>query len=121
MLAEVVVVGDQLVVESWFITFEVDWASKYAEVGKARFSAIAVLVGCCWVAILVSDILGCARIDNVDGISMCMMEESAAKSGSVQEDICSVVDFAPFGFTNTIHLLMGRLLQVSFQGHCMLR
>jgi hypothetical protein len=70
-------VGDQLVAESRFITFEVDWASKYAEVGKAWFSAIALLVGCCWVAILVSDILGWARIDNVDGISMSMMEESA--------------------------------------------
>ena len=44
-------VGDQLVAESRFITFEVDWASKYAEVGKAWFSAIAscigrVLLGC---------------------------------------------------------------------------
>jgi hypothetical protein len=93
-------VGDQLVEESRFITFEVDWASKYVEVGKAWFSAIAVLVGCCWVAILVSDILGWARIDNVDGISMCMMEESAVKSGSVQEYVGSIVDFAPFGFTN---------------------
>ena len=94
-------VGNQLVAESWFIMFEVDWASKYAEVGKAWFSAIAVLVGCCWVAISVSDILGWARIDNVDGISMCMMEESTTKLGSVH---CSIVDFAPFGFTNTIHL-----------------
>jgi hypothetical protein len=25
--------------------------------------------------------------------------------GSVQENVCSIVDFAPFGFTNTIHLL----------------
>ncbi len=53
-------VGNELVAESWFITFEVDWASKYAEVGKAWFSTIAVLVGCCWVPILVSDILGLA-------------------------------------------------------------
>ena len=99
-------VGNQLVPESRFITFEVDWASKYAEVGKAWFSAIAVLVGCCWVAILVSDILGWARIDNVDGISMCMMEEGAAKSSSIEKNICGIVDFAPFGFTDTIHLLM---------------
>ena len=75
-------VGNKFVAESWFILFEVDWASKYAEVSKAWFSAIAVLVGGCWVSILVSDILGWARIDNVDGISMCMMEEGAAKSGS---------------------------------------
>jgi hypothetical protein len=90
----------------FYITFEVDWASKYAEVGKGWFSAIAALVGCCWVAIFVSDILDCARIDNVDGISMRMMEERAAKLGSDQEDVCSIVDFAPIGFTNTIHLLM---------------
>jgi hypothetical protein len=35
-----------------------------------------------------------------------MMEESAVKSGSVQEYVGSIVDFAPFGFTNTIQLLM---------------
>jgi hypothetical protein len=51
-------VGYQLVAESQFIMFEVDWASKYAEVSKTWFSAIAVLVGCCWVSILGSDILG---------------------------------------------------------------
>jgi hypothetical protein len=106
MHTEVVVVGNQLAAESRFILFELDWASKYAEVGKAWFSAIAVLVGCCWVSILVNDILGWARIDNVDCISMCMMEESAAKLGSIQEDVCSIVDFGPFGFKNTIHLLM---------------
>jgi hypothetical protein len=106
MHAEVVVVGNQLVAESWFITFEVDWASKYAEVSKAWFSAMAELEGCCWVFILVSDILGWARIDNADGISMCMMEECAAWLGSIQEDVCCIVDFAPFGFTNTILLLM---------------
>ncbi len=76
------------------------------EVSKAWFSAIAALVGCCGVSILVSDILGWARIDNVDGMSMRMMEEGAAKLGSIQENNCGIVDFAPFGFTNTIHLLM---------------
>ncbi len=55
---------------------------------------------------MVSDIFDWTRIDNVDGISMCMMEEGAAKSGSIQEHVCSIVDFAPFGFTNTIHLMM---------------
>jgi hypothetical protein len=55
---------------------------------------------------LVSDILGWTRIDNVDGIVMCMMEEGAAILGSIQEDVCSISDFAPFGFTNTVHLLM---------------
>jgi hypothetical protein len=55
---------------------------------------------------LVSNILGWARIDNVDCMSMCMMEEGATKLGSIQEDFCSIVDFEPFGFTNTIHLLM---------------
>ncbi len=69
--------------ESQFIAFIIDWASKYAEVSKAWFSAIDVLVGCCWVSILLSDILGWARIDNVVCISMCMMEEGAAKLGSI--------------------------------------
>jgi hypothetical protein len=99
-------VSNQLVAESWFITFEIDWASKYAEVSKAWFSAIAVFLGCCWVSILVSDMLGWTRIDNIDGIGMCMMEEDTAKLGSIQEDACSIVNFAPFGFKNTIHLLM---------------
>jgi hypothetical protein len=106
--------GNQLVAEGRFITFEIYWASKYAEVSKAWFSAKAVLVGCCWVSILVSEVLGWARIDNVDGRSMYMMEENAAYTGSIQEDVCSIVDFAPFGFTNTnISLdVLGRLLQV---------
>jgi hypothetical protein len=95
-------VGIQLVAESWFKAFEIDWASKCVVVSKAWFSAIAVLVGCCWVSILSSDILGWARIDNVDGISMCMMEEGTAKSGSVQENVCRIVYFAQFGFTKTI-------------------
>jgi hypothetical protein len=99
-------VGNQLVAEGWFIKFEIDGASKYVEVSKAWFSAIAVLVGCCWVSILVSDILSWARIYNVDGIGMCTMEEGADKLGSIQENVCSIVDFAPFGFTNAIHLLM---------------
>ena len=38
-------VGNQLVAESWFITFEVDWASKYTGVSTAWFSAISVLGG----------------------------------------------------------------------------
>jgi hypothetical protein len=35
-----------------------------------------------------------------------MMEEGATKLGSIQENVCSIVDFVLFGFTNTIHLLM---------------
>jgi hypothetical protein len=86
--------------------FEIDWSFKYAEVGKAWFSAIAVLERCCWVAILVIDVLGGARIDSVDNVGMCMVEESAAMSGSIQEDVCSIVDLVPFGFTYSIHLLI---------------
>ena len=44
---------------------------------------------------MVSDIFDWARIDNVDGISMCMMEEGAAKSGVVEKNVGGVVDFAP--------------------------
>jgi hypothetical protein len=89
-------VGYQLVEESWFITFEIDRASKYAEVSKAWFSVKAVSVGCCWVSILVSDILSWARIYNVDVKGMCMMEEDTAKLGSIQEDVCSIVDIVSF-------------------------
>jgi hypothetical protein len=39
-------VGIQLVAESWFKAFEIDWASKCVEVSKAWFSAIAVLEEC---------------------------------------------------------------------------
>jgi hypothetical protein len=86
--------------------FEIDWASKYTVVSKAWFSAIAVLVRCCWVSILVSDILGWARIDNVDGVSMCMMEEGTAKSGSIQEN-----GFVLFIYHSSL-VVLGRLLQV---------
>jgi hypothetical protein len=42
---KILFVGYQVVAESWFIMFEVDLESKYAEVSMAWFSAIAVLVG----------------------------------------------------------------------------
>ncbi len=103
---ELLLLGDELVAEGRFVALEVDRASKYAEVGKAWFSAIAVLEGCGWVTILVSHILGWASIDNADSIGMCMMEEGTAKSGSVEKYICSVVDFSPFGFTDAIHILV---------------
>ncbi len=101
---ELLLIGNQLVAEGRFVALEVNGASKYAEVGKAWFSAIAVLEGCGWVTILVSHILGWASINNADSIGMCMMEEGTAKSGSVEKYICSVVDFSPFGFTDAIFL-----------------
>ena len=103
---ELLLIGNQLVAEGRFVALEVDRASKYAEVGKAWFSAIAVLEWCDWVAMLVSHILGWASINNANSIGMCMMEEGAAKSGSVEKYICSVVNFSPFGFTDAIHFLV---------------
>ncbi len=44
---KLLLVGNQLVGKSWCVTFEEDWASKYAEVSKTWFSVVAVLVGCC--------------------------------------------------------------------------
>jgi hypothetical protein len=55
---------------------------------------------------LVSAILGWARIDYVDGRSMCVMEEGMAKLGSVQEDVCRIVDFSSFGIRYNILLLV---------------
>jgi hypothetical protein len=51
-------VGYQLVAESWLITFEIEWASKYVEAFQGLISAIAVLERRCWISILVSVILG---------------------------------------------------------------
>ena len=105
-MLELLLIGVELVAEGRFVALEVDGTSKYAEVGKARFSAIAVLEGCGWVTILVSHILGWTSINNVDSIGICMMEEGTAKSGSVEKDICSVVDLSPLCFTDAIHFLV---------------
>ena len=68
----------------------------------------AELIGCCWISILVNNILGWADIQDLDCIGMGMMEEGSSKSCIVEEDVGSVVDFSPFGFTNTIHFLVFR-------------
>ena len=111
---ELLFVSDQLVSKSRFITFEVDWASKYAKVGEAGFAAITVVEGSCGISILISNILCRASIDNLDCIGMSMVKEGTSKSGSVEQSVCNVVDFSPFGFTNSIHFLMFRGCSFNF-------
>ena len=101
-------VGDKFVAESWFITFEEGGTSKDSEVCDAGFALEAVLVGRCWISIFVDNIFGQADIDNVNCIGMSMMKEGAAKSCIVKENVGGVVDFTPFGFAYTVHLLMFR-------------
>ena len=101
-------VGDKLVAESWFITFEEGGTAKDSEVCDAGFALEAVLVGCCWISIFVNDIFGWADIDDVNCIGMGMMKEGATKSCIVKEDVGGVVDFTPFGYAYTVHLLMFR-------------
>ncbi len=101
-------VGDKFVAESWFITFEEGGTAKDLEVCDAGFALEAVLVGRCWISIFVNNVFGRADIDNVNCIGMGMMKEDAAKSCIVKENVGGVVDFTPFGFAYTDHLLMFR-------------
>ena len=101
-------VGDEFVAESWFITFEEGGTAKDSEVCNAGFALEAVLVGCCWISIFVNNVFGWADIDDVNCIGMGMMKEGAAKSCIVKENVGGVVDFTPFGFAYTVHLLMFR-------------
>ncbi len=57
---------------------------------------------------MVNNVLGRADIDEVNCIGMGMMKEGAAKSCIVKENVGGVVDFTPFGFAYTVHLLMFR-------------
>ena len=101
-------VGNEFVAESWFITFEEGGAAKDLEVCNVGLALEAVLIGRCRISILVSNVLGRADIDNVNCIGMGMMKECAAKSCIVKENVGGVVDFTPFGFAYTVHLLMFR-------------
>ncbi len=91
-------VGYKFVAEVWFVAFEEGGTAKDTEVCNAGLALEAVLIGRCWIAILVNKILGRADIDDVNCIGMGMMKESAAKSCIVQENVGGVVDFTPFGF-----------------------
>jgi hypothetical protein len=101
-------VGNKNVAESWFISFEERETAKDTEVCNAGLALKAVLIGRCWIAILVNDVLGWADIDDVNCIGMGMMKEGAAKSCIVKENVGDVVDFTPFGFAYTFHLLVFR-------------
>ena len=91
-------VGDKFVAESWFITLEDGGTAKDLEVCDAGFALDAVLIGRCWISILVNNVLGRADIDDVNCLGMGMMKEGAAKSCIVKENVGGVVDFTPFGF-----------------------
>ena len=105
---ELLLVGDKLVAEGWFVTFEECRTSEDAEVGETGLALEAVLVGCGWITILVNNVLGRTDVDDVDCISMGVMEEGAAKLSIVEKNVGGVVDFAPFGFADTVHFLMFR-------------
>jgi hypothetical protein len=102
------VLGNKFVAESWFIMFEEGGTAKDLEVCNAGLALEAVLIGHCWISNLVNNILGRADIDDVNCIGMGMMKEGAIKSCIVKENVGGVVDFTPFGFAYTVHLLMLR-------------
>ena len=81
---ELLLVGDNLVVESWFVAFEECWTSKDMEAGNAGLALEAELIEGCWVSILVRSIFGRADIEDLNCMSMCMMEEGISKSCIVQ-------------------------------------
>ncbi len=101
-------VGITFVVERWFITFEERRAAKDTKVCNAGLALEAGLIGRCWIAILVNNVLGRADINDVDSIGMGMMKEGVAKSRVVEENVGGVMDFMPFGFAYAVHLLMFR-------------
>ncbi len=101
-------VSNKFVAESWFITFEEGGTAKDSEVCDAGLALEAVLIRHCWISILVNNVLGRADIDDVNCIGMEMMKEGAAKSCIVKENIGGVVDFTPFGYAHTVHLLIFR-------------
>ena len=114
---ELLLVCDQLVAKGWFVAFEVNWAAEYAEVVEARFSTIAEVEGCSWVSIFVNNILGRARVDNVNGVCMGMVKEGSAKAGSVEQDVGGVVNFSLFSFTDAIHFLVFRGCSFNFNSN----
>ena len=101
-------VGNEFVAESWFITFEEGGAAKDSEVCNVGFALEAVLIGRCWISIMINNILGRADIDDVNCIGMGVMKECAANSCIVKENVGGVVDVTPFGFAYTVHFLMFR-------------
>jgi hypothetical protein len=107
-------VGYKFAAEIWFVTFEDNRTTKDTEVGNAGLALEAVLIGCCWIAILFKTFLGRADIDDVDSMGMGMMKEYAAKSCVIEENVGAVVDFTPFGFAYTVHFLMFRSGRVNF-------
>ncbi len=108
-------VGNKFVAESWFIAFEERRTAKDLEVCNAGLALEAVLIGCCWIAILVNNALGLADINDLNSTGMCLMKESAAKLCIVQENVGGVMDFTPFGFAYTSPDVQVRQLQLQLQ------
>ena len=42
----------------------------------------------------------------MNGIGVGVMKEGSTETGGVGQSVCSVVNFMPFGFTDTVHVLM---------------
>ena len=102
-------VGNKFVEERWVITFEEGGTPNDLEVCDAGLALEALLIGRCWISILVNNVLGRADIDDANCIGMGITKEGAAKSCIVKENVGSVVDFTPF-----VHLLMFRGGSFSF-------
>ena len=107
-------VGNKFVAESWLIKFEEGGTTKDLEVCNAGLALEAVLIGHCWISILVYNILGRADVNDLNCIGMGMMKKGAVKSCIVKENVSGVVDFTPFGFAYTVHLLMFRSSSFNF-------
>ena len=114
---ELLFVCDEFVTECWFVTLEVDGASKDSKVGEAGLSAVAVVERRSRIAMFINDIFGRASIDDMGGICMSMVEEGTSKSGIVEECVGSVMNFTPFSFTDAIHFLMFRSSSFQFDSH----
>ena len=62
------------------------------------------------VSIFVRNIFGRADIEDLNCMSMRMMEEGTSKSCIVEENVGSVMDFTPFSFEDTVHFLMFKVM-----------
>ena len=61
---KLLLIGNDFVVDSWFVAFEEGWATKDKEVSKAGLAMVAELIWSCRNSIDVSDILSWTDINN---------------------------------------------------------
>ena len=76
--------SNESVVESRLITFEEGRTSKDAEISQAGLSLVTEFIRCNRNSIWISDIFGRACVDNVNSISMGMVEEGSTQAGCVE-------------------------------------